>query len=85
MTGGLRLNGGLNLSLLLFCAGAILRGAGVSNLSKVVGLLVPAFAKLEVQSSARSWEMLAAAGSGNREILPLKEWNAADQQDHTST
>lgn len=84
-TGGLRLDWGLNLDLSLFCAGAILTGAGVSNHSKMVGLLVPAFAKLEVQSSARSWEVLAAARSGNREILPLKEWNAADQQDYTST
>lgn len=73
MTGGLGLKGELNLGLLLFCAGAVLTGAGVSNLSMVVGQLVPAFAKLEVQSSARSWEVLAATSSGSREILPLKE------------
>ena len=73
MTGSLGLDGGLNLGLLLFCAAAVLTGAGVSNLSMVVGQLVPAFAKLEVQSSSRSWEVLAATRSENREIRPLKE------------
>ena len=73
MTGSLGLNGGLNLGLLLFCADAVLTGAGVSNLSMVVGRLVPAFAKFEVQSSARRWEVLAATRSGKREILPLKK------------
>lgn len=73
MTGSLGLNGGLNSGLLLFSAGAVLTGAGVSNFSMVVGELVPAFAELEVQSSARSWEVLANPKSGNREILSLKE------------
>lgn len=73
MTGSLRLNWGLNLGLGLFCAVIVIAEAGLSNLSLVVGQLVPAFAKSEVQSSARSWEVLAATRSGNRKILPLKE------------
>lgn len=72
MTGSLELNGGLNSGLLLFCAAAELTEAGVSNLSIMVAQLVPAFAKLEVQSAARSWQVLAALGSGNRE-MSLKE------------
>lgn len=73
MTGSLGLKGGQNSGLLLFCAGAVLTGAGVSSLSVVVGLLVPAVAELEVQSSTRVWEVLTATRGGNREILPLQE------------
>lgn len=61
------------MDLLLFRTGIVIAGAGLSNLSMVVGQLVPAFAKSEVQSSARSLEVLAATRSGNRKILPLKE------------
>lgn len=44
-----------------------------SAIFMLLGQLVPAFAKFEVQSSTRSWEVLAAPRSGNREMLPLKE------------
>lgn len=67
MTENLGLTEGLNVGPALFYAGAVLTGAWVGYLSMVVDQLVPAFAKLDVQCSARSWEVLAAAQSGNKE------------------